>query len=606
MNGWTGQCLRVNLTEQDYQREKIPRELMEKFLGGRGLGVKVLSDEIDPVVDPLSPDNKIIFISGPLVGTGAVTGASCNVVTKSALSGTIACAKLRGHFGAELKFSGLDMIIVEGKAESPVILSILDDKISIRPALEYWGRTTSETEDLFKKSMKDKWAARETYLLCIGPAGEKLVPLANTINDGFLSVGGAGIGAVMGSKNLKAIAVKGNHSVTVADGNRFGQVVTTLINKLNSAPLTSHSMTAWGSAFFVDLCYQKGILPFKNFQKSSVGESKINAIETLSNTFALRSRSCFACPIACIKKTDVNNPLFKGKGMAPTYLALGALGHNCGITDLTTIGMANMICAEMGLDPMAAGGTVATVMELEEKGLVSKDALKLEIKFGRGENLLQALTLMATKREYARRIGQGAKALTEEYGNPQLFMGVKGIPMSPFDPRAIQGMGLHFATSNYGPHHLYAYTFIEEVLNVHSQLDPWTPEGKPELVKRYQDITAVMDSLGLCNWPLMGLKFNNFVPMVNSCLGTGFKADDLLMIGERIWNMERLFNIKAGFDGSHDTLPERFIKEPIPSGPAAGQISKLDEMLGEYYNLRGWSDEGQPQPETLKTLDLEE
>ena len=606
MNGWTGQCLRVNLTQDNYKLEEVPRQLMEKYLGGRGLGAKVLSDDVDPQVDPLSADNKLIFVSGPLVGTGAVTGASCNVVTKSALSGTIACAKLRGHFGAELKYAGLDMIIVEGKAESPVILSIIDDKVSIRPALEYWGRTTSETEALFKKNMPDKWASRDTYLLSIGPAGEKLVPLANIINDGFLSVGGAGIGAVMGSKNLKAIAVKGSHSVTVADGNRFGQTVTTLINKLNNAPLTSQSMTAWGSAFFVGLCNQKGILPFKNFQRSAFEESKSVGTETLAKAFALRARGCFACPIACIKKTDVSNPLFKGKGMAPTYLAIGALGLNCGITDLTTIGMANMICAEMGLDPIAAGGTLATAMEMEEKGIVSKETLKLELRFGQGEDLLQALTLMATKKGHAKRIGIGAQALAEEYGNPQLFMGVKGIPMAPFDPRAIQGMGLHFATSNYGPHHLYAYTFIDEVLNVHSQEDPWMTAGKPELVKRYQEITAVMDSLGLCNWPLMGLKFNNFVPMVNSALGTGFKADDLLLIGERIWNTERLFNIKAGIDGSYDTLPERFIKESIPDGPAAGQISKLSEMIGNYYHLRGWDAHGRPGSEILKTLELEE
>jgi len=605
MNGWTGQCLRVNLTEKDFQLESVPMELMEKFLGGRGLGVKVLSNEVDPLVDPLSPDNKLIFVSGPLVGTGAVTGASCNVVTKSTLSGTVACAKLRGHFGAELKYSGLDMIIVEGKSESPVILCILDDKISIQPGPEYWGRTTSETENMFKKGLNDKWAARETYLLCIGPAGERLLPLANVINDGFLSVGGAGIGAVMGSKNLKAIAVKGNHSVTVADGNRFVQVVTTLINKLNTAPLTSQAMSSWGSAFFVGLCMQKGILPFRNFQASSFGESKSVGTEALSNSFSLRSRGCFACPIACIKKTDVNNPLFKGKGMAPTYLAIGALGLNCGITDLTTIGMANMVCAEMGLDPIAAGGTVATSMELVEKDTVLKDSLRLELRFGYGEDLLQALTLMATKKGHAKRIGQGAKAMVDQYGRPEVLMGVKGIPMAPFDPRSIQGMGLHFATCNYGPHHLYAYTFIDEVLEVHESQDPWTTQGKPELVKRYQDMTAVMDSLGLCNWPMMGLKFNNFVPMVNSCMGTNYRADDLLIFGERIWNQERLFNMSAGFGRSHDTLPERFLKEPMPDGPAKGQASRLHEMLDEYYDLRGWDEEGRPRPETLKALELE-
>ncbi|MBC8179036.1 MAG: aldehyde ferredoxin oxidoreductase family protein [Desulfobacteraceae bacterium] len=604
MYGRTGRNLRVNLTENDFTIEESPAKFEEFFLGGRGLGVKVLSDEIEPGIDPLSIDNKIIFVSGPLVGTGAITGASCNVVTKSALSGTIACAKLRGHFGAELKFAGFDMIIVEGKADSPVILSIMDDKINIQPALEYWGRTASETEETFKKSLGDKWAGRETYLVSIGPAGEKLLPLANIINDGFLSVGGAGIGAVMGSKNLKAIAVKGNHTVTVADGNRFVQVVTTLINKLNSAPLTSQSMSSWGSAFFVDLCHQKGILPFKNFQGSHFAEIRGVGAGTMPGAFELRSRGCFACPIACIKKTDVSNPLFKGKGMAPTYLAAGALGYNCGITDMTIIGMANMLCAEMGLDPIAAGGTVATAMELVEKGIVSKDDLKLDLRFGHGDDLLQALTLMATKKGHAKRIGQGAKALTDEYREPKVFMGVRGIPLAPFDPRAIQGMGLHFATSNYGPHHLYAYTFIEEILNVHENLDPWTIEGKPELVKRYQDMTAVMDSLGLCNWPLMGLKFNNFVPMVNSCLGTGYKAEDLLAIGERIWNIERSFNLKTGLDPKYDVLPERFTKEPILDGPAEGQVSRVDEMLPEYYSLRGWNDEGRPDPDKLKDLGL--
>jgi len=604
MYGWTGRCLRVNLSENKHWVEEIDPKLLDKFLGGRGLGVKVYSDEVDPQTDPLGPENKLIFVSGPMVGTGAVTGASCNVVTKSALSGTIACAKMRGHFGAELKFAGFDMIIIEGRAESPVILSILDDKVRVRPALEYWGRTTSETEEVFKKNLDDEWAARETYLVSIGPAGEKLVPLANIVNDGFLSVGGAGIGAVMGSKNLKAIAVKGSHSLLVADSDRFVRVVTTLINKLNSAPFTSRSMTVWGPAFLVDVCFQKGILPYRNFQVAAFSGSKDIQIETLSNVFALRSSGCFACPIGCIKKTDMKNPLFKGIGVAPTYLPIGALGLNCGIRDLTAIGMANIICAEMGLDSVAAGGTVATGMELVERGIADRDTLKLELRFGHEEDLLQALTLMATKKGHAERIGKGGQALAQEYGQPKRFMGVKGIPMAPFDPRCIQGMGLHFAVSNCGPHHLYAYTFIEEVLNVHEQFDPWDTEGKPELVKRCQDMAAVIDCLGLCNWPLMGLKFNNFVPMINSCLSTDYRVDDLLRIGERIWNQERLFNIRAGFDHTHDTLPERFLREPIQDGPAQGQISKVDEMLPRYYDLRGWSDRGEPLPETLKALEL--
>jgi len=605
MNGWFGRCLRVNLTEGKHSIEELNPELLEKYLGGRGLGVKVYADEVPPGTDPLSPENKLIFSSGPLVGTGAVTGASCNVVTKSALSGTIACAKMRGHFGAEMKFAGFDMIIVEGRAEAPVILSIMDDRIKLDSAIEYWGRSTSETEDRFKASLDNQWIARETFLVTIGPAGERLLPISNIISDRFLSVGGAGVGAVMGSKNLKAIAVKGQHSLKVADGNRFVQVVNTMINKLNSAPLTSQSLTQWGTAFLVGLCYPKKILPNNNFQQASVSLKHLGT-DALESAFALRSRGCFACPVACIKKTEMKHHVYEGKGMVPTYLAIGSLGLNCGVSDLSMIGTASMLCAEMGLDPVAAGGTLATAMELIEKKVTTTDELKIDLQFGNDNGLLEALQLISTKKGHAKRLGVGAKELAESFDRPDLFMGVKGMSMSPFDPRALQGMGLHFATCNYGPHHLYGYTFIDELLNVNENLDPSATEGKAALTKLYQDTTAVMDCLGLCNWPLMGLKFKNFVPLVNSCLGTSHTADDLLSIGERVWNTERLFNMKAGFDGSHDLLPKRFTEEPLSDGDEEGQVSRVNEMLPEYYSLRGWNGQGEPMPETLKTLGLED
>jgi aldehyde:ferredoxin oxidoreductase len=604
MNGWIGRCLRVNLTEGKSRIEELDPGILEKFLGGRGLGVKIITDEVIPGTDPLSPENKIVFTSGPLVGTGAVTGASCNAITTSPLNNGLACVKMRGHFGAELKFSGFDMLVIEGKAESPVVLSIMDDKIRILPALEYWGRTTSETETLFKKSLGNQWTARETYMVCIGQAGENLLPIANVVNDSFLSVGGAGIGAVMGSKNLKAIAVKGQHSLKVADGTKFIQTINTLINKLSSAPLTGQSMSQWGTAFLIGLCYQKGMLPQNNFRQGTLSLKNVGT-EALNSAFALRGSGCFACPIACIKKTELKHPAYQGKGMIPTYLAIGSLGTNCGINDLSAIGMVSMMCAEFGLDPIAAGGTLATAMELIEKKSVSPEELKIDLRFGNAETMLEALKFIATKKEYAKRLGQGGKALAESAESPEVFMGVKGISMSPFDPRAIQGMGLHFATCNYGPHHLYGYTFIDELLNVHDNIDPSSTEGKPVLVKNYQDTTAVMDSLGLCNWPLMGLKFKNLVPMINSGLGTNYKAEDLLTIGERIWNAERVFNQKAGLSGALDTLPERFTNEPIPEGPGQGHVSKVKEMMPEYYNLRGWSDKGVPLPETLKALELE-
>jgi aldehyde:ferredoxin oxidoreductase len=604
MDGRTGRCLRVNLTAGKHSIEKIDPGLTEKYLGGRGLGVKVFSDEVAPQTEPLGPDNKLIFVSGPLVGTGAVTGASCNIITKSSLTGALACAKMRGHFGAELKFAGFDMVIIEGQAESPVILSIADDKIKLVPALEYWGRSTAQTEDLFKKNIGDQWISRETFLAAIGPAGERLLPLANVVNNRFLAVGGAGIGAVMGSKNLKALAVKGQHSLQVADGKRFVQVVNTLINKLNSAPLTSQSLSQWGTAFLVGLCSQKGILPQHNFRHNTLSLKKIGT-DALNSAFVIRSRSCFSCPVGCIKKTDVKHPAYEGRGMAPTYLAIGSLGLNCGVNDLEVIGMANMLCAEMGLDPVATGGTLATAMDLIEQKALTPEELKIDLGFGKGEPMLEAIRLMATKGGHAKRLGQGGRALAESFERPDLFMGVKGMSLAPFDPRAIQGLGLHFATCNYGPHHLYGNTFIDELLTVHENLDPWEVEGKPQLVKGYQDTAAAMDSLGLCSWPLMGLKFKNYVPMTNSCLGTSYSADDLLEIGERVWNVERLFNMGAGLGAKQDALPDRFTREAITDGPAEGQVSRVPEMLPEYYSLRGWSDGGEPLPETLQRLGLE-
>jgi len=259
----------------------------------------------------------------------------------------------------------------------------------------------------------------------------------------------------------------------------------------------------------------------------------------------------------------------------------------------------------MGLDPAATGGTLATAMELIEQKALTPEELKIDLRFGNGEAMLEAIRLMATKGGHAKRLGQGGRSLAELCGKPEMFMGVKGMPLAPFDPRAIQGLGLHFATCNYGPHHLYGNTFIDELLNVHEKIDPGDIEGKPQLVKDYQDTTAVMDSLGLCSWPLMGLKFKNYVPMVNSCLGTSYTAYDLLEVGERIWNMERLFNMGAGFDETHDVLPERFMKEPVTEGPSEGQVSRLPEMRPEYYHLRGWSDKGEPLPATLNALGLE-
>ena len=603
MYGYMGKFLRVDLASGKHAVQPVEEDALKLFLGGRGLATHIYMREADPGIDPLSDQNKIVLCTGPLVGTGAVSAASCYVVSKSPLTGTLACAKTRGSFGAEFKFAGYDGLIIEGRSEAPVVLSLMDGKVRLKPAPHLWGRTTSESIRVFKEEIGDEWGARETRMAVIGPAGEHQLPIATLVNEGFLTVGGAGLGAVFGAKNLKGIAVKGQNSILLADGAKLVQVVTAMINKLNGSLITSEIMPQWGTAFLVRMCNQKGMFPRNNFQ-STATDVKTLGTDAISEAFSLKSRGCFSCPIACLKKTDMDHPLCKGEGAAPGFMAISSLGANCGINDLKTISRAYMLCTEMGLDPLAAGGLFATAMELAEKRRISADDVKLELKFGEAEEFLKGLELVSTKKGYGRRLGMGGHGLAEEHGLPDSFMGVKKGPVPCFDPRAIQGLGLHFATSNHGPHQIYGYTFMDELLDVRQSMDPFETESKPELVKEYQDMAAVMDSLGFCNWVLLGLKFSNLVPMTNAVLGTSHKAGDLMEIGERVWNLERLFNRRAGLGKEDDALPRRLISEPMPSGPAKGRIVPLDQMLAEYYRLRGWDDQGQPTTETLTALGL--
>ncbi len=606
MNGYMGKILRVNLTERKYSVESIPEPWRAAFLGGRGLAMRFYGAEVEPPADPLSPENKIIWATGPLTGTGALSAAPAYVVTRSPLTGTMACARTMGSFGAELKFAGYDAVILEGTADSPIILALMDDKVLFQPALHLWGRNTRESEVLFKKELKDDWGARETYLTLIGPAGELKLATATLTSEGFLALGGAGVGAVMGAKNLKGIAVKGQHSILVADGNRLQQVVTTMLNKISSSPFTAELLPKWGTSFLVQLSAQKGILPQNNFQSPSWERFMHLGTEALAQTFGVKSRSCLTCPLACLKQTDLTHKDRLARGMGPTYTAIGALGTNCGITDLAVVALANMACARMGLDPIATGGLLATAMEMLEREVVTSKDLGMELHFGDGEKLLQAIDSLATRKDLPPFWSGGGEKLAAAWDAPQLFMGVRGAPLAPFDPRAIQGLGLHFATGNHGPHHAFAPTFIDELLQVHQRLDPWDAEGKPELVKEYQDLTAALDSLGFCHRLLLGLKVGNLIPMVNAVLGNQYTAEELLEVGERIWNLERLLNRQAGSSGQDDRLPERFFKEPLASGPAQGQVSRVPEMLPRYYQLRGWSAEGDILPETLARLGLED
>ncbi|MCX8044504.1 MAG: aldehyde ferredoxin oxidoreductase family protein [Desulfobacterota bacterium] len=603
----TERIIRVNLTQKTIMVESIDSTLMKQFIGGRGLGTKILYDEVDPKVDPLSPDNKLIFMAGPLTGSGAPCGSRYMVITKSPLTSAIACSNSGGHFPAELRSAGYLGIIVEGKAPTPVYLLIDDDTVHLRDATLLWKKTTHQTEDALRADIADAALARDVRIASIGPAGENLSRIACVINDKHRAAGRSGVGAVMGSKNLKAIAVRGTKKIAKHNNDTFTAAVRAATERLKAGPVTSQGLPKFGTAILVNIINECGILPTRNFQQSVfAGASKISG-ETLAETYLVRNKACYACPIACGRLTKVTSPeTFKGEGEGPEYETVELLGAGCGIDDLAAITKANYLCNEFGLDTISAAGTVATAMELYEKGYLPYKDIGMDLRFGNAEALLSMIYDMAYRRGLGAVAADGGYVLAQTYGHPELFMGVKRQELPAYDPRGAQGMGLTYATSNRGACHVRGYLIANEILGVHEKLDPLTTQGKASAVKAIQELTAVFDASGLCLFASLapGMGYDVVRDMLNGLTGFGYTSEDLRCCGERIWNIERLFNLKAGFTAADDTLPKRLLEEPLTQGGPKGMVCMLDKMLPEYYSLRGWDTQGVPSKEKLAELGL--
>lgn len=606
MEGFTGKILRVDLTQGNYEVEDLDPDLARDFIGGRGLGTKIFCDEVDPEVDPLSPDNKLIFMTGPLTGTGAPCSARYMVVTKSPLTGAIASSNSGGYFPSELKFTGYDGIIFEGRSDEPVYLWINDEKVEIRSAIDLWGKTTHETEDLIRAEIEDPWIARETYIACIGPAGEKLSKLACIINDKHRAAGRSGVGAVMGSKNLKAVVVRGTKGVSIANADAFRKAVSAAVDKLKAGPVTHEGLPTYGTAILVNIINESGILPTKNFQTSTFKKADNIGGESIAENILTRNKGCFACSIGCGRLTRITDPKFKSWGEGPEYETVELMGAGCGIDDLAPISKANYLCNELGMDTISVGATIACAMELYEKGFIPEEDAGMKLNFGNGEALVKLTEQMGKREGLGDVATDGAYVLAKKYGHPELFMGVKKQEIPAYDPRGVQGMGLTYATSNRGACHVRGYTIANEILGVHEKLDPLITEGKPATVKTFQDLTAVVDSSGLCLFVVLtpGFGYEEFRDMLNTTTDFDYTTEELMQAGERIWNLERLFNLKAGFTKEDDTLPKRLLEEPITEGGPKGLVCKLDEMLPEYYRLRGWGENGVPAEEKLAELGL--
>lgn len=594
-----GKVMRVNLTEGTIKTESPCEKTVKNFIGGRGYGTKVLYDEVPAGTDPLSPENKLIFANGPLTGKGAPSAGRYMVITKSPLTGCIASSNSGGFWGAELARAGWFMIILEGKSPKPVYLWINDDKVEIRDAGAIWGKDGHEATDDILAAVGNSQAK----VACIGTAGENLSPIAAIMNDKTRAAGRSGVGAVMGSKNLKGIVVKGSARPPVEDAEGMKAALASSMEKLKTNPVTSQGLPTYGTAVLVNVINQTGGYPVNNWQGSYFPEADEQSGETLARDFLVKRYSCFGCPIGCGRVTKLGERIGEG----PEYETIFAFGVCCGVARLEPIIEANNICNELGLDTISAGVTIAAAMELYEKGLIKKEELEggPELNFGNEEAVTYWTRKMGLGEGFGKKLAEGSYRLCEMYGHPEFSMTVKKQEMPAYDGRAIQGIGLNYATSNRGGCHVRGYTISPEILGLPEKLDPIDIESKPAWVSIFQNLTAAIDASGMCLFTSFALGADDYGAFIKAATGLDFDGTETLKAGERIWNIERLFNLREGLDPlKEDTLPDRLLKEPIPDGPSKGMVSRLSEMLPNYYKYRGWDEKGIPTAQKLEELGL--
>jgi len=604
---WQKKILRVNLTEGTSSIEPLNMEWANDYLGERGLASKYLMESIDPKTDAMSPENVLIFATGPLTGTMASTSGRYAVVTKGPLTNAIACSNSGGKFGAELKFAGYDMLILEGRSPEPVYLHIVNDNVEILPADDLWGSTVWQTEEWIK-------ARHQNPLLkiaSIGVAGERGVRYACIVNDLHRAAGRSGVGAVMGSKNLKAIAMHGSVGVRVKDPKRFMQAVVETKDLLENSR-GRKSLTKLGTNAMIDTMQEFGGLPTRNFHEVEFeGVDKINARAMMKakpngHVNLLTNKACFGCTIACGRIAHIDETHFTIVNRKEYWHASGGLeyetayafGPLVGVDDIDALTFAGFLMNEHGMDPISFGGTLAAAMELYQMGVITKkDTDGIALDFGNAE----ALTVMAEKtgkyEGFGQILGLGSRLMCEKYGHPELSMAVKGQEFAGYDSRALQGMGLGYATSNRGACHLKHDVFAED-------MEDQSGKGKAVPTKESQDRVAVIDSTGLCLFTTAAWGLEEFAKQIDAACEGDWNAERLRVSGERTWTLERQFNLAAGLTRADDTLPKRLLEVPAPGGTAKGKVCELDIMLPEYYEARGWTKEGVPTAETLKRLGM--
>ena len=592
IGGYAGRVGWIDLSTGTVEYRVPTEDELRKYLGGRGLGVKYLSDA-GAKVDPLGEDSLAGLFVGPLTGTDAPMSGRIASIVKSPLTGTISDSHAGGTTGATLKWAGFDGLVFRGKATHPTYAVVKDGKVELEDARELWGKDTAETTAALKARYGDK-----ANVVCVGPAGEHGVKFACLIDERGRANGRGGHGAVWGSKNLKAVVLIGDRTATPQPANPelFRKARTRTFKQLAENGVTNEGLPKYGTDILINVINGVGGLPTRNAQEAYYAGADAIGGERMADTILVRRGTCFNCPVGCKRYTKVEGR-YEGEG--PEYETCFALGSMCGNFDLPAIGYMNHLCNLYGLDTISLGNTLAIAMEATQRGLISDG-----INFGDTERMVELIHQIVSQEGIGEVLGLGEAGAANAFGDPDLAMAVKGMGIPAYDPRAIKGIGLNYATSNRGACHVRGYTIASEVMGIPEQTDRLAYAGKAQLVITFQDLTAAIDSLDCCLFSSFALSVKDYADLLSGMTGWEIDEDELMRTGERIYNLERHYNNLLGFAGKDDTLPNRLLHEPIPDGPSKGEVCALDKMLPEYYRLRGWENGIVPE-EKLRELGIE-
>ena len=613
MYGCHGKLLRIDLSNRTITEEDIPESKHRKYLGGAGLATKYLWDEVPAGADPLGPENRLIFMAGSLTGVVAPSTGRFSVVAKSPQTGIWGQANSGGRWGVDFKKCGYDGIIFEGASAKPVCLVVEDNKAELIDAEDLWGKNVPETTALLKEKLGDKF-----NIACIGPAGEKLVKYAAIMNDLGRAAGRCGLGAVMGSKNLKAIAVRGGIRTPVSEPEEL-KVHSKKQYELLDEAMLKMAMQAFGTSVVLDLVSVRGGFPTRNWQSGVFEQSDDINGPAISDNILTKNVTCFACPIECGRGTEISKGKYAGnKGEGPEYETVGTFGGMCFINDLEAITMAGYLCNDYGIDTISAGSTIAFAMECYEKGILTdSDTGDIAINFGDPDIIVDLVHLIAQREGIGDLLAEGTMRMSEKLGqgSENFAMHVKGLELPAYDSRAVQMTGLTYATANRGGDHITAYvqgpTFVDApflIIEDSEISDPLVADpGEVRVAVDLEDMLTTFDCVGACKFMGICLDADDWVKLVNLVTGWDFNTTEYRQAGERVYNLARAFSNREGLTAAGDTLPKRLLEEPMPEGPAEGHVNELSILLDQYYLLRGWDKKtGKPTADKLRELGLEE